>query len=126
MRGEVVLFSTTPVTLAPIAALIVTSPAPVPLFVIVPVLLSDVVEAVIPAARALLFWKIRLPAPVDPPETVSSFVPRALTKVVPPAFGVTAPLTVNAEVVLFSVIVVTLEPTGPLIVVVPAPAPEFV
>src|SRR5262249_57717702 len=46
--------------------------------------------------------------------------------VVPPLFTVSAPLTVSADVVLFSVIPVTFEPTAALIVVVPLPAPILV
>ena len=126
VRAEVVLFSVIPVIFEPMPALINVSPLPVPEFVIVPVLLTDVPERVIPLAVELLLFSIKLPVPVAPPEAVSIFVPLLLVRVVPPLLMAMLPLTVSAEVVLFSVMPVTFEPTAALIVVVPVPAPVFV
>ena len=106
--------------------LIATEPVPDPELVIVPVLLTDTVESVMPLAVALLLLSTRLPVPVTPPETVSNLVPLELVRVVPAALVVSAPLIVRADVVLFSVMAVTFEPTPPLIVVVPVPAPMLV
>ena len=104
-------------------ALMSVEPLFVPAFVIVPVLLMDVVDKVIPLAVVLLLSMVRLPVPVMPPETVISEV--LLLVNVKPAV-VMAPLTVNADVLLFSVMFVTLVPTAALIVVVPEPAPILV
>lgn len=124
---ELALFSVTPVTLEPITALMIVEPEPVPEFVTVPVLFTLVVERVIPASVELLLFSMRLPVPVVPPDTVRSFVPLLLVRVVPPLFTVMAVvLIVRAEVVLFSVIPVTLLPIPPLIVVVPPPVPALV
>ncbi len=123
---EVELFSTAPVTFAPMTALTRTEPLPLPELVTVPALFTEVVESVMPLVRLLLLFRVRLPVPVTPPETVSTFVPNALTKVVPEAFTVTPPETVSAEVVLLSVTVVTFAPMPPLTVTVPVPAPVFV
>jgi len=122
----VVLFSTTPVTLVPITALIVVPPDPLPLLVMVPVLLTEAVDNVMPLAVALLLLSTRLPVPLTPPEMVSNLVPLLFVSVVPPLFAVSAPLTVSAEVALFCVTAVTFDPTAALIVVVPVPAPVFV
>ena len=116
----------TPVTLVPMIALIVEPPAPLPELVIVPVLLIDVPDKVMPAAVALLLLSTRLPVPLAPPDNVNNLVPLLLVSVVPLELTVNAPLTVNAVVVLFSMIPVTLEPTPALIVVVPVPAPILV
>ncbi|NDD51875.1 MAG: hypothetical protein EB009_04130 [Actinobacteria bacterium] len=65
--------------------------------------------------------------PVVPPLTVNKAVLLFLRVVVPELFAnVIAPETVKADVVLFSVMLVTLEPIPPEIVVVPLPAPIFV
>src|SRR5215470_14374228 len=88
----------------------VVPPEPLPLLVIVPVLLTEVVDNVMPLAIALLLLSTRLPVPVTPPDTVSSALPLALlfVSVVPPLFTVSAlVLIVSAEVVLFSVIAVS-------------------
>ena len=62
-----------------------------------------------------------------PPVRVSSAVPLLeFVRVVAVAFIVSWPLIVRAEVVLLSVIAVTLEPTAALISVEPAPVPELV
>lgn len=116
----------TPETLVPMMALIVDPPLPDPELVIVPALLMDDPDNVIPAAVALLLLRTRLPMPLAPPDKVSSLVPLLLVSVVPPEFADSAPLNVSAEVVLFSVKPVTLEPMLALIVVVPVPAPVLV
>jgi len=127
VKGEVALFCTTPVTLAPMTEEITVIPVPEPLLMMVPALLTAVVVSVTPAAVALLFCRTRVPVPPTPPLTVNNLVPLLLRKVVPPLFTFrTVPLTVRAEVVLFSVRPVTLEPTPPLMVVVPVPAPLLV
>src|SRR5262249_28943246 len=109
-------------------ALMSVAPEPLPLFVIVPMLLTEVVDNVMPLAIELLLLMTRLPVPVTPPDPVSSDEPLALlfVSVVPPLFTVSAPLTVSADVVLFSVIPVTFEPTAALMSVVPLPAPILV
>src|SRR5262245_1147067 len=125
---DVALLSTTPVTLVPMMALMSVAPEPLPLLVIVPMLLTEVVDNVMPLAIELLLLMTRLPVPVTPPDTVSTDKPLALlfVSVVPPLFTVSAPLTVSADVVLFSVIPVTFEPTAALMSVVPLPAPILV
>ena len=124
---EVALLWVRPVTAAPMFALISTLPELVPELVMVPVLLIDVVDRVIPAAVALLLLRIRLPAPVTPPETVNSLVPRVLVRVVPPLLTVRAVvLIVRAEVVEFWLMLVTLDPTPPLMVTPPVLVPETV
>src|SRR4051812_42947929 len=70
VSADVALFCTTPVTLAPRAALIRVAPPPVPELVTVPVGLTVVVESVRPLAIALLLLRTRLPVPETPPETV--------------------------------------------------------
>ena len=89
--------------LAPTGALISTEPVPVPLLEMVPALFTLVLEIVMPLAMALLLLMMRLPVPINPPETVNTFEPLALllVSVVPLVLTVIAPLTVNAEVVLF-------------------------
>src|SRR5207248_1660112 len=96
--------------------------------VIVPELLTLVVERVMPLAIALLLLRMRLPVPPTPPDNVNNEPPLALlfVRVVPPLFTVSAPLTVRAELALFSVMPVTFDPTAALIVVNPVPAPELV
>ena len=68
--------------------------------------------------------------PVIPPLIVNNAEPDALLliRVVVPALfaSIIPPETVRADVVLFSVIPVTLEPIPPEIVVVPDPAPILV
>ena len=65
--------------------------------------------------------------PLTPAEKVRSALPLALLFMrVVEGPTVRRPLMVRADVVLFSVICVTLEPTPPLMVVVPAPTPELV
>ena len=114
VRDDVELFSMMLVTFAPNGALMVIAPVPVPLLVTVPALLILVPDKVIPLAIALLLLMIKFPVPVVPPETVNRLEPLALllTNVVPPEATVIAPATVNAEVALFSVIVLTLELIG--------------
>ena len=123
---EVLLFSTTPVTLVPIIALISVEPLPVPALVTVPVLLTEVPETVILAVE-LLLSSIRLPVPVILPEIVSPLP--ALTSVVPPLLTAKPPLTVSAAaptVLLLLMILVTFEPIPPLIVTAPVPEPVSV
>ena len=67
-----------PPHLKPPAYLTPSPPVPEPAFVIVPVLLTAVVESVIPAAVALSLSSTRLPVPLTPPDTVNSFVPAVL------------------------------------------------
>ena len=66
---EVVLFWVIPVTFEPTPPLIVTLPVPLPEFVIVPVLLAEAVEIVMPLAVELSLLMTRLPVPVMPPVT---------------------------------------------------------
>src|SRR5262249_52275238 len=82
---------------------------------------TEVVDTVMPLAVALLLLSTRLPVPLTPPEIVSNLVPLLFVSVVPPLFTVSAPLTVSADVVLFSVIPVTFEPTPALMSVTPLP-----
>ena len=68
-----------------------------PELVIVPVLLTEVVDKVILLADPLLFCKIKFPVPVTPPVTVSA-LPVVLIKVVPPDATVIAFVSiVNGE-----------------------------
>jgi len=122
---EVELFCVIPVTFVPIAMLIFTEPVPLPEFVIVPVLFTVVVDRVMPSVVDPLLFKIRLPVPVTPPETVR--LPAWLVKVVPPLLTVRAPVEiVSADVELFCVIPVTLEPTPPVMDTLPELLPELV
>jgi len=67
----------------------------------VPVLLTAVVEIVIPASVELLLLSMRLPVPLIPPDTVNIAPPELLVSVVPPELTVIALVEiVNAEVVL--------------------------
>ena len=76
---EVELFCTTPVTLVPITALISELPEPVPELVMVPILLTALVDTVMPLTILLLLFKMRLPAVfATPPERVSSAAPLLL------------------------------------------------
>ena len=91
VRLEVALSWTTPVTFVPMTALMRTALVPVPELVIVPVLLTPmVVSCIALVIELLLFFKIRLPVPVIPPDTVSTArVPAPetlLVSVVPPLF----------------------------------------
>ena len=61
---------------------IVTVPAPLPEDITVPALFTEFVVKVIPAFVALLLFKIKLPVPETPPDTVKTAVPKLLTKVV--------------------------------------------
>ncbi len=122
-------FSITPVTLVPMGALINVEPLPVPEFVIVPQLFTELKESVILPGVALLLLRIRLPVPTTPPETVSGAAPLASVKAVPPLLTVIGTLLkpiMSAEPGLFSEMAVTLPPTGPLIVAVAVPVPELV
>ena len=123
---EVLLFWTTPVTLAPMTALMSDAPLPLPELVMVPMLLTLVPEKVMPLASALLLLSTRLPVPLTPPETVSTEPPLLLVKVLLLAPTVTRPLTVKAEVVLFSMISVTFVFTAALMSDEPLPLPELV
>ena len=118
----------TPVTFAPIMAVIAVTPVPVPVFVMLPVLLIEVPDNVTPLAMELLLFSVRFPVPMAPPDKVSNAAPLLLlfVRVVPPELTVSAPLTVNPEAALFSVMAVTLVPTAELIVVPPEPVPELV
>ena len=79
-------------------------PLLLPELVIVPVLLMLVVEIVMPLAIELLLLSTTLPVPVTPFDTVKIELPPELlfVKVLLDTPTVTAPLTVSAEVVLFS------------------------
>ena len=123
--AEVALFSVMAVTFASTLALISAVPELVPELVTVPVMFTSFVESVMPLAAELLFLRVRFPLPLMPPDIVNNAV-LLFISVVPPEFMLNAPLTFNAEVVLFSVIPVTLEPTPALIEVVPEPAPILV
>ena len=68
VKPEVELFWVMPVTFDPTPPLINTLPVPLPELVIVPVLLTEAVEIVMPLAVAPLFLRVRLPVPVIPPE----------------------------------------------------------
>jgi len=125
VSAEVVLFCVMPVTLEPTPPVMDTLPELLPELVIVPVLFTVVVESVMPLAVDPLFFKIKLPVPVTPPETVK--VPTWLVKVVPPLLTVNPPVeTVSADVELFCVIPVTLDPTPPVMDALPEPLPELV
>ena len=120
------LFCVTPVTFVPITALTNTEPVLVPEFVTVPVLFTLVPDNVMPLVVAPLFFKIKLPLPPTPPDTVNNAV-LLFCKVVPPLATVSAVVEiVRGDVLLFSITLVTLEPTPPVIVVVPAPLPVLV
>ena len=97
------LFWVTPVTFEPTPPLIKALPFPLPELVIVPVLLTEAEEIVIPLAVELLLLITRLPVPVMPPVTERFAVLPLwlLTSVVPPLFTVIAPETVRFEVELF-------------------------
>ena len=118
VNGDVALFCTTPVTLAPITALMDEPLEPVPELVMVPVLFTLAVETEMPLVIVLLLLlRIRLPVPVAPPERVrTAVVPLAavLVSVVAVPFGVNAPEMVSGEVLELSVIVGTVAPTGAL------------
>ena len=127
VRAEVALFSVMPVTFEPTPPEINTSPEPVPELVIIPALLIDAVDRVMASAVELLLFNIKLPMPVTPLVTVSNWVPAVFVRVVPDLFTVMAVVPiVRADVVLFSVMPVTLGPTPPEMVVVPLPAPTLV
>jgi len=68
VRFEVELFCVMRLTFEPTPPLIETLPDPLPELVIVPVLLPEAVEIVMPLAVAPLFLRVRLPVPVIPPE----------------------------------------------------------
>ena len=123
IKLDVVLFCTTPWMFAPQTTPLASLPEPEPVFVIVPVWFNAVVVKVMPFAVELSLSIIIFPDPVVPAVMVRTCVPEVLFKVVAVAFAVIAPLTVNAEVVLFWLIPVTLEPTVAVIVTVPAPEP---
>ena len=119
----------TPVTLVPSTALISVLPEPVPELVIVPILLSAVVDRVMPFAMLLLLFRMRLPVVfATPPDNVSKALPLLLLffSVVAVALVVSKPLIVSADVALFSVMLVMLAPTGALMVDAAVPVPEFV
>ena len=129
VRAEVELFCVTPVTLVPMTELIKTLPVPLPELVIVPVLLAELPEIVMPFAVALSLLMTRLPVPVMPPVTDRFAVLPLwlLTSVVPPLLTVKAVVEiVKFDVELFCVIRLTFDPTPPLSVTFPAPLPELV
>ena len=106
---------------------------PVPVLVIDPVWLMELVINLIPPAIELLFFKSKTRLafpPVVPPLIVNNAEPELLllvSVVVPLVFArVIAPETVSAEVVEFSVIPVTLAPIPALINVAPVPVPLLV
>ena len=68
VRFDDELFWVMRLTFEPTPPLINTLPDPLPELVIVPVLLAEAVEIVIPLAPVLLFLRVRLPVPVMPPE----------------------------------------------------------
>ena len=125
VRDELALFCVTPVTLVPMAALIVAPPEPPPELVIVPLWLTFVPLREMPLVELPLLFKIKLPTPVTLLETVK--LPAKLVKVVPPLLTERAPVEIfSSEVVLFCVMPVTLDPTPPVMDTVPLPAPELV
>ena len=69
VRADVALFCVMFVTFEPTPPLIETLPVPLPKFVIVPVLLAEAVEIVMPLAVELSLLMTRLPVPVMPPVT---------------------------------------------------------
>ena len=105
------LFSITLVTLLPMGPVMLVLPVPVPLLVMVPVLLMELPESVMPPAVELLLLRIRLPAPDIVPDTVNRDVPKVLIRVVPLLFGASEKVILSAEVVLSWLIEVTLLPT---------------
>ena len=104
--AEVALFALIWVTFEPTAALMDTLPAPVPLFVILPVLFTAAAESTRPAAVAPLFASTRSVVPVTPPLRVRTPVLSFLNVV-------DAPLTVMME----------LMPTAPALLPMIALAP---
>ena len=70
VRADVALFCVMFVTFDPTPPLIVTLPVPLPELVIVPVLLAEAVEIVMPLEVLPSFLRVRLPVPVMPLETV--------------------------------------------------------
>ena len=98
-----------PVTFDPTPPLIRTLPLPLPELVMVPVLLTVFVEIVIPLAVELLFFRVRLPLPVMPPEWVKETVP-LFASVRPSEPSVVAPE-------------IATEPNPVPLVIVRAPAP---
>lgn len=70
VSADVELLSVTEVTLDPTPPLIVTDPVPEPELVIVPVLFTEFVM-VIPPPALLLFWRVRFPVPLMPPDTAN-------------------------------------------------------
>ena len=124
-NAEAALFSVRPVTLVPTPALMRVSP-PVPELVIVPPLLTLVVESVRLSAVALLLLRTKLPVPVTPPDTVN-VLPLVLVfvNVVPPEFTERAAVLMRSAP-LFCVIPVTFEPTPPDIVMELPPAAVIV
>ena len=105
-----------------------TLPLPEPELVIEPMLLGLFVDTVIPLPMELLLLKVMLPVPEMAPEIVKREEPLALLLVntMLPAPTVMPPPTVSAEVVLFSIMPVTLLPTATPMVVVPDPDPMLV
>ena len=99
-------FCVRPVTLEPIAALIKVAPAPLPLLVIVPVLLTLVVESV--KALLLLLLSVRLALPVTPPVKLK-VLPVMAVKVAS-LFKVIAPVKEEMAAVLLPIVCVPLLP----------------
>ena len=129
VNPELTLFCVIPVIPVPIDELISELPVPFPEFVIVPVLSTAPVDSVIPLAIALLLLSIRLPVVLaTPPDKVSNAIPLALLfiSVVAVVFGVSKPLIVSGDFVLFSVMLEIPVSTFELISVLPVPVPEFV
>ena len=125
VRDELALFCVTPVTLVPMAALIVAPPEPLPELVIVPLWFTFVPVREMPLVELPSLFKIKWPVSVTLLETVR--LPAWLVKVVPPLLTERAPVEmVSPEVVLFCVMPVTLDPTPPVMDTVPLPAPELV
>ena len=83
-----------------------------PEFVIMPALLTEAVTNLMPLFVALLLLITRLPVPMTPLVIKIVEVPLLFVRVVPELFTVIAVVSiVSPEVVLFSTIPVTLEPT---------------
>ena len=120
-KAEVVLFSVMPVTRLPTPALTNVAPVPVPLLVITPALFTLVVDRVKLLFVLVLLFSTKLPVPDTPPVTVK--VPAVSVRVVPALATVIAVVVMLSGEVPFSIMLVTVAPTPPLIKVMPEPLP---
>ena len=123
VNPEVLLFSVTPVTLVPITALIVVVPAPVPEFVIVPVLFRLApLKVIVPLVPLLI---TRLLVPVTPPvKVVEIAVPVVPTVSVPKSLLARTIAFVNVKAVVLTSKLAAVLPALTPSVMLPDPAAE--